>query len=98
MRAAIYLVPTKPPVSSPNKPGKVRTVANSASTCKGVLLNSCLEIEPDLLNNMFGLLINFRKKSVAVSAVLEDMLIGNKEDDGCKTYSMVQNVGSLLPY
>ena len=71
MTAAIYLVPPKPPVRSPYKLGKVRTVANSASTCKGVSLKFCLETEPDLLNNMFCLLIRFRKKSVALSAFHE---------------------------
>ena len=56
------------PVTNPSKPRKVRRVANAASTYKGVSLNSCLETGPDLLNNMFGLLLRFREKPVSVSA------------------------------
>ena len=71
------------PVTNPNKPGKVRRVANAASTYKGVSLNSCLETGPDLLNNMFGLLLRFREKPVAVSADIEGMFmqIGIKDED-----------------
>ena len=51
------------PVVNPNKPGKVRRVANAASMFQGISLNSCLKAGPDLLNllnNMFGLLLRFR--------------------------------------
>ena len=70
------------PVTNPNKPGKVRRVANAALTFKGVSLNSCLETGLDLLNNMFGLLLRFREKPVAVSAVIEGMFmqIGIKDE------------------
>ena len=71
------------PVTNPNKPGKVRRVANAASTYKGVSLNSCLETGPDLLNNMFGFLLRFREKPVTVSADIEGMFmqIGIKDED-----------------
>ena len=41
---------------------------NGASKYKGVSLNSCFETGPDLLNNMFGLLLRFQEKPVAVLA------------------------------
>ena len=63
------------PVTNPNKPGKVRRVANAASTYKGVSLNSRLETGPDLLNNMFVLLLRFREKPVAVSVVIEGLFM-----------------------
>ena len=70
------------PVVNPNKPGKVRRVANAASMFQGISLNSCLEAGPDLLN-MFGLLLRFREQPVAVSADIEGMFmqIGIKESD-----------------
>ena len=56
---------------------------NGASKYKGVSLNSCLETGPDLLNNMFGLLLRFREKPVAVLADNECifMQIGIKDEN-----------------
>ena len=72
------------PVTNPNKPGKVRRVANAASTYKGVSLNPCLETGPDLLNNMFVLLLRFREKPVAVSTVIEGMFMQKSITDKIK--------------
>ena len=69
------------PVVNPNKPEKVRRVANAASMFQGISLNSCLKAGPDLLNNMSGLLLRFREQPVAVSANIEGKFkpIGIKE-------------------
>ena len=47
------------PVTNPNKPGKVRRVANAASVFKKQSLNKNLLSGPDLLNNLVGLLLRF---------------------------------------
>ena len=59
------------PVINPHKPGKVRRVTNAASKFRGISLNSCLETGPDLLNNMFGLLMRFTEKPIAVSGDID---------------------------
>ena len=56
------------PVTNPNKPGRVRRVANAASVFKKQSLNKNLLSGPDLLNNLVGLLLRFRQDSVAVMA------------------------------
>ena len=40
---------------------------------QGISLNYCLEAGPDLLNNMFGLLLRFREQPVAVLAWLKNL-------------------------
>ena len=45
------------PVTNPNKPGKVRRVANAASKFRGESLNLNLLTGPDLLNNLVGVLL-----------------------------------------
>ena len=59
------------PVTNPNKPGKVRRVANAASKLRGESLNSNVLTGPDLLNNLVGVLLRFREHPVA--AVLSDI-------------------------
>ena len=63
------------PVTSPNKPGKVRRVSNAASTFKENSLNSNLLTGPDLLNNLVGLLLRFRENSIAITADIEAMFM-----------------------
>ena len=47
------------PVTNPNKPGKVRRVANAASLFKKQSLNKNLLSGPDVLNNLVGLILRF---------------------------------------
>ena len=56
------------PVLSPNKPGKVRRVLNGAAKFHGKSLNSCLLTGPDLLQDLFNVLLRFRQHTYAVSA------------------------------
>ncbi|XP_075259989.1 uncharacterized protein LOC142351729 [Convolutriloba macropyga] len=62
-------------VTNPNKPGKVRRVANAASKFRGESLNSNLLTGPDLLNNLVGVLLRFREHPVAVLSDIEGMFM-----------------------
>ena len=63
------------PVCNPKKPGKVRRVANAASSFRGQSLNDNLLSGPDLLQNLFLLLLRFRERPVAVIADIEAMFM-----------------------
>ena len=63
------------PVTNPNKPGKVRRVANAASKFRGESLNSNLLTGPDLLNNLVGVLSRFREHPIAVLSDIEGMFM-----------------------
>ena len=63
------------PVTNPNKPGKVRRVANAASKFRDESLNSNLLTGPDLLNNLVGVLLRFREHPVAVLSDIEGMFM-----------------------
>ena len=63
------------PVFNPNKPGKMRRVANAAAKLKGQSLNSNLIIGPDLLNNMVGILLRFQENPVAFLSDIEGMFM-----------------------
>ena len=69
------MVPPSPSGLSPNKPGKVRRVANAASIFKGQSLNTILLPGPDLINNLFGILLRFREKPITVMADIEAMFM-----------------------
>ena len=60
---------------NPNKPGKVRRVANAAAKFRGQSLNSILITRPDLLNNLVGILLSFRENPVAILSDIEGMLM-----------------------
>ena len=62
------------PVTNPNKPGKVRRVANAASKFCGESLNSNLLTGPDLLNNLVGISLRFREHPFAVLSDIEGIL------------------------
>ena len=49
------------PVLNPNKPGKVRRVLNGAAKFHGASLNKSLLTGPDLLQNIFYVLLRFRQ-------------------------------------
>ncbi|XP_075257544.1 uncharacterized protein LOC142349699 [Convolutriloba macropyga] len=63
------------PVTNPNKPGKVRRVANTASMFRGESLISKPLSGPDLLNNLVGVLLRFREHPVNVLSDIEGMFI-----------------------
>ena len=63
------------PVENPNKPGKVRRVANAASKFRGQSLNSNLLTGPELLNSLLGVLMRFRENRIAVLADIEGMFM-----------------------
>ena len=71
------------PVCNPKKPGKVRRVANAAASYRGQSLNDNLLSGPDLLQNMFLLLLRFREQPIAVMADIEAMFmqISIREED-----------------
>ena len=62
---SIWYLPNHP-VTNPNKPGKVRRVANAASKFRGESLNSNPLTGPNLLNNLVGVLLRLRERPVAV--------------------------------
>ena len=78
----IWYLPTHP-IENPNKPGKVRRVANAASKFKGVSLNNALLTGPDLLANLLEIILRFRKHSVGVLADIEGMFmqVAIREED-----------------
>ena len=71
------------PVQNPNKPGKIRRVANAASKYRGQSLNSNILTRPDLLKSLLGILIRFREHPVAILADIESMFmqIAVKQED-----------------
>ena len=60
-------------VLEPNKPGKVRTVFDAAAKYNGRSLNDNLITGPDLLNNLVGVLLRFRKYEFAIAGDVEAM-------------------------
>ena len=78
----IWYLPTHR-VENPNKPGNVRGVANAASMFKGVSLNNALLTGPDLLANLLGIILRFRKDPVGALADIEGMFmqIAIREED-----------------
>ena len=63
------------PVENPNKPDKVRRVANAASKYKNESLNSNLLAGPDLLANLLELILRFREHAVDVLADIEGIFM-----------------------
>ncbi|XP_060082138.1 uncharacterized protein LOC132561425 [Ylistrum balloti] len=57
----------------PQKPNKIRVVFDSAAKFNGHSLNDILMTGPDLINNLVGVLIKFRKEHIAIMADVEQM-------------------------
>ena len=55
-------------VTHPDKPGKVRICQDAAGKVKGHSLNKYLNNGPDLLNDLLGILLRFRRKKIVLSA------------------------------
>ena len=62
-------------VVNPNKPGKVRRVANAAAKFKGQSLNSNLITGPNLLNKLVGIFLRFCKNPVAILSDIEGVFM-----------------------
>ncbi|XP_062413903.1 uncharacterized protein LOC134105319 [Pungitius pungitius] len=60
-------------VYHPKKPGQIRVVFDSSAQYEGVSLNDVLLTGPDLNNTLLGVLIRFRKESIAVTADIQQM-------------------------
>lgn len=60
-------------VYHPRKPTQIRVVFDSSAQHRGVSLNDVLLTGPDLNNSLLGILLRFRKESVAVVADIEQM-------------------------
>ena len=63
-------------VYHPKKKDKIRIVFDSSATYQGLSLNKVLMTGPDLINNLIGVLLRFRKEVVAVIADIEQMFYG----------------------
>ena len=61
------------PVTSPNKPGKIRVVFDAAAKFQGTSLNDQLLQGPDYINNLAGVLMRFRQEEVVLIADIEQM-------------------------
>ncbi|XP_038153297.1 uncharacterized protein LOC119791326 [Cyprinodon tularosa] len=60
-------------VYHPKKPGQIRVVFDSSAQHKGVSLNQVLLTGPDLNNSLLGVLIRFRKDSIAITGDIQQM-------------------------
>ncbi len=60
-------------VYHPRKPGKIRVVFDSSAEFEGTSLNKELLSGPDILNNLLGVLIRFRRNNVGIICDIEQM-------------------------
>ena len=70
-------------VYHPKKPDQIRGVFDASAKFQGISLNDVLLQGPDLLNNLLGILLRFRKNAVAISADIQQMFYSflvDKED------------------
>ena len=56
-----------------NKPGKICVIFEAGERYKNTSINKNLQKRPDLLNNLVGILIRFRKERNCVMADIEKM-------------------------
>ena len=63
------------PIINLNKPGKVRIVFDCSASEDGVSLNDALLQGLDLINNLTGVLMRFRRSGVALSADISEMFL-----------------------
>ena len=87
-------------VIHPNKPGKLRVVFDAAAKFNGFSLNDNLITGPDLLNNLVGVILRFRKFPVVIIGDIEAMYSQvrlNKEDRDAVRFLWEETRGSKSP-
>lgn len=60
-------------VYHPQKKDKIRGVFDSSAKCNGLSLNYVLLSGPNLMNNLYGVLLRFRRESIPIMADIELM-------------------------
>ncbi|XP_058814579.1 uncharacterized protein LOC131678438 [Topomyia yanbarensis] len=60
-------------VLNPKKPGKVRVIWDAAAKVNGISLNTMLMKGPDLLTPLLSVLFQYRERSVAICADIQEM-------------------------
>ncbi|XP_056006873.1 uncharacterized protein LOC125665314 [Ostrea edulis] len=73
-------------VHHPKKPERVRVVFDSSAKYKDSSLNSVLLQGSDILNNLFGILLRFRKEKVAATMDVEHMFYNFKVPEKQRCY------------
>ncbi|XP_056001808.1 uncharacterized protein LOC130048781 [Ostrea edulis] len=73
-------------VHHPKKPESVRVVFDSSAKYKDSSLNSVLLQGPDILNNLLGILLRFRKDKVAATMDVEHMFYNFKVPEKHRCY------------
>ena len=73
-------------VYHPHKRDQVRVVFDSSAKHHGVSLNNVLIPGPDLLNNLVGVLLRFRREPVAVIADIQQMFYGFRVAEKHRNY------------
>ena len=69
----IYYMPHQVAINPNSKSTPVRVVFNNALTYKGYSMNGCLDLGPDILTNLHGLLLRFRSDVVAAAGDIKKM-------------------------
>lgn len=80
-RRPVYYVSYHEDLKSDSKSTPVRIIFNSSANFMGHILNDYWAKEPDLLNNMLGVLIRFRENEVAI---MGDINVSLRENWNCK--------------
>lgn len=82
-KGPVHYIPHHAVVRPENKSTPVRIVFNSSSSYQGHVLNDYWMKGPDLLNNLFGVVLRFREREVALVGDISKMYhrIGIPEED-----------------
>ena len=62
-------------VRKKDKPGKLRLVFDAAAKTNGISLNDQLEVGPDLLQSLTGIIMRFRQHEIAIKGDITDMFL-----------------------
>ncbi|XP_052809477.1 uncharacterized protein LOC128237941 [Mya arenaria] len=70
-----WLLPHFPVVKMNKDTTKVRIVFDASASCKGASLNDVIEQGPSLQNNLFDVLLRFRRDKIAVACDIQEMYL-----------------------